>query len=191
MKNKKIISYIVSALMVFSMAINVYAATHVDGNLNSPILVKTPTAISYGDLSRFRYVASKATGKTAKILNATRVNGSNTTWAMRICYDNYDNPADYIVTVLPYAIEKETGKDVSLPFNTLEEGAKIYGKSYYYFVLYDNEDKGICGYAVAERIRRFPNFHDNTFSGTTKRNISYSGVYEEPSSYNFMEEHTK
>ncbi|MBO6134807.1 MAG: hypothetical protein J6O09_03440 [Lachnospiraceae bacterium] len=68
MKNKKIISYIVSALMVFSMAINVYAATHVDGNLNSPILVKTPTAISYGDLSRFRYVASKLQERQQKYL---------------------------------------------------------------------------------------------------------------------------
>lgn len=188
---KKIVSLILSLTFVLSQVVSVCAATYVGGAANGVIMSKTPTAISLNDLKRFTTIASNSTGKQAKILNATRVNGSNTTWAMRICYDNYENAADYIVSVLPYSIDVSTGKVLSLPFNTVEEGTKLYGKSWFYFVLYGNEDKSICGYAVAERIRRFPKFSDNTFSGKTKRNIEYSGIYEEPTSYTFMEEHLK
>lgn len=191
MRIKRMISFAATLAMMISFAFGANAAIYVGGNTNGAVMTKTPTAIAYGDLARFTIVASKAMGKEAKILNATRVNGSNTTWAMRICYDNYENAADYIVSVLPYSIDVSTGKVLSLPFNTVEEGTKLYGKSWFYFVLYGNEDKSICGYAVAERIRRFPKFSDNTFSGKTKRNIEYSGIYEEPTSYTFMEEHLK
>lgn len=186
---KKIVSLILSLTFVLSQVVSVCAATYVGGAANGVIMSKTPTAISLNDLKRFTTIASNSTGKQAKILNATRVNGSNTTWAMRICYDNYENAADYIVNVLPYSIDVTTGKVLSLPFNTVEEGTKLYGKSWFYFVVYGDIDKEICGYAIAERIRRFPNINDNTFSGRTLRNIQYNGVYEEANSFTFMEDH--
>lgn len=189
MRIKKMFKTISLIVMIFSLSICTHAATYVGSAQSGTIVTKTPTSISYSDLSRFTIIASKSTGKQAKILNATKVNGSNTTWAMRICYDKYENAADYIVNVLPYSIDTSTGKVLSLPFSTVEEGTKLYGKSWFYFVVYDNVDKEICGYAIAERIRRFPNFNDNTFAGRTVRNIEYSGFYEEPSSYTFMEEH--
>ena len=187
MKIRKLVGLTILIASILTSTAN--AAIYVGGNEVGGVMTKTPTGISYNDLARFTIIASNATGKKAKILNATKVNGSNTTWAMRICYDNYENAADYIVSVLPYSIDVNTGKVLSLPFNTLEDGTKLYGKSWYYFVLYGNEDKSICGYAVAERSRRFPKKKDLTFSGKTKRNIEYSGTYPEPMSDTFIADH--
>ena len=187
MRIRKLIGLTILIASIFASAAN--AATYVGGAEVNGVVTKTPTAISYNDLARFEIIASNSSGKQAKILNATKINGSNTTWAMRICYDNYENAADYVVNVLPYSIEVSSGKVLSLPFNSIEEGTKLYGKSWYYFVVYDNADKSICGYAIAERIRRYPKKKDNTFSGKTKRNIEYSGVYLEPMSDTFINDH--
>ena len=189
MRIKRFLSLVVSFAMMFVFTFSVNAATYVGGATVNGVTTRTPTAISYNDLARFEIIATNASNKTAKILNATKVNGSNTTWAMRICYDHYENAADYIVNVIPYSIDTNSGKVLSLPFNSIEEGTKLYGKSWFYFVVYDNADKSICGYAIAERLRRFPSIKDKTFSGKTKRNIEYSGVYPEEMSYTFIKDH--
>ena len=187
MKIRRLVGLTILIASILASTAN--AAIYVGGTTVNGIMTKTPTAISYNDLARFEIIASNSSGKKAKILNATKVNGSNTTWAMRICYDDYENAADYIVNVLSYSIDVSSGKVLSLPFSSVEEGVKLYGKSWFYFVVYDNADKSICGYAIAERIRRYPSKKDNTFSGTTKRNIEYSGVYLEPMSDTFINEH--
>ena len=66
----------------------------------------------------------------------------------------------------------------------------MYGPSWYYFGLFDDVTHNICGFAIAERLRRWPAWDDMTFSGVTKRNIGYSGTYTENPRYSFIEEHT-
>lgn len=192
MKVKKFLIVLsLSVTMVLLTVMSVNAATYTGGNIVGNVLTKTPTAISYADIARLAEVATEANGKQASIVNATRYNGSNTTWIVRLCYGNtYENAADYVLTVIPYSWDTVQGKVVSLPFANIEEGKTMYGPSWYYFGLFDDVSHNICGFAIAERLRRWPAWDDMTFSGITKRNIGYSGTYSEQPRYSFIEEHT-
>ena len=192
MKVKKFLIVLsLSVTMVLLTVMSVNAATYTGGNIVGNVLTKTPTAISYADIARLAEVATEANGKQASIVNATRYNGSNTTWIVRLCYGNtYENAADYVLTVIPYSWDTVQGKVVSLPFANIEEGKTMYGPSWYYFGLFDDVSHNICGFAIAERLRRWPAWDDMTFSGITKRNIGYSGTYSEKPRYSFIEEHT-
>lgn len=192
MKVKKFLIVLsLSITMVLLTVMSVNAATYTGGNIVGNVLTKTPTAISYADIARLAEVATEANGKQASIVNATRYNGSNTTWIVRLCYGNtYENAADYVLTVIPYSWDTVQGKVVSLPFANIEEGKTMYGPSWYYFGLFDDVSHNICGFAIAERLRRWPAWDDMTFSGITKRNIGYSGTYSEQPRYSFIEEHT-
>lgn len=188
---KFLIGLSLSMTMVLLTAMSANAATYTGGNVVGNVLTKTPTAISYADIARLAEVATETNGKQASIVNATKYNGSNTTWIVRLCYGNtYENAADYVLTVIPYSWDTVAGKVVSLPFANLEEGKAMYGSSWYYFGLFDDVTHNICGFAIAERLRRWPAWDDMTFSGITKRNISYSGTYSENPRYSFIEEHT-
>ena len=173
MKVKKFLIVLsLSVTMVLLTVMSVNAATYTGGNIVGNVLTKTPTAISYADIARLAEVATEANGKQASIVNATRYNGSNTTWIVRLCYGNtYENAADYVLTVIPYSWDTVQGKVVSLPFANIEEGKTMYGPSWYYFGLFDDVSHNICGFAIAERLRRWPAWDDMTFSGITKRNI--------------------
>lgn len=188
---KFLVGLSLSITMVLLTVMSANAASFTGGSIVGNVLTKTPTAISYADIARLAEVATEANGKQASIVNATKYNGSNTTWIVRLCYGNtYENAADYVLTVIPYSWDTVAGKVVSLPFANMEEGRAMYGPSWYYFGLFDDVTHNICGFAIAERLRRWPAWDDMTFSGVTKRNIGYSGTYNEHPRYSFIEEHT-
>ena len=192
MKMKKfLISVLLIGAMLVSMLSSVNAANYTGGYIVNNIMTKSPTYISYEDIARLAEVATEATGKQATIVNATRFNGSDTTWIVRLAYGDsaYENAGDYVLTVFPYSWDTVAGQVVSLPFKNKEEGTALYGSSWYYFGLFDDVTHNICGFAVAERIKRWPRWDELSFSGVTYRKIGYPGSYTEPCSYQFIEEH--
>ena len=192
MKLKKIIisSIFILALML-SMISNVTAATFTGGSIVNNVMTRVPTSISYEDITRLETVASDATGKPAYVVNATKFNGSDTTWIVRMAFGNstYEAAADYVLTLVPYSFDTVAGKVTSLPFKDIQEGTELYGKNWYYFGLFDKVTHNICGYAIAERIKRWPRWDDLTFNGITHRNVGYTGSYTEPCSSMFLVEH--
>lgn len=191
MKAKKIIiGILLSVNLVIITISNSFAATFIGGNTVNNVLTKTPTYVTLDDIARLAEIATEVNGKQASIVNAVRYNNSNTTWIVRLCFGNsYENAADYVLTVLPYSWDIGASKVVSLPFKSTEEGREIYGSSWYYFGLFDDVSHNICGFAIAERLRRWPAWADKTYSGTTKRGVEYSGIYTSDPSYSFIEDY--
>lgn len=143
-------------------------------------------------------------GKQATILNAVRYNGSATNWIIRIGFENgtnesgekvFNNVGDYAITVYPYARDPKTDEITTLPFRNDDEAnayfarANDVNRSWFYFGLFDDVDHNSCGFAVAERIKRWADWKDLSFSGTTGRGVHYAGSYTEGSSPNFLNEH--
>lgn len=148
-------------------------------------------------------------GKQATVLNAVRYNGSATNWIIRIGFDAgknesgeqiFNNVGDYAITVYPYARDPKTDEITTLPFRSDDEAnayfakaGDLYGtnRSWFFFGLFDEVDHNSCGFAVAERIKRWADWKDLSFSGTTGRGVHYAGSYTEGSSQNFLNEHIK
>lgn len=190
---KKFISILLIAMMVTSSIIPTSAAKYVTGATVGSVISKTPTNVYFKDLVRFEEVVTNTYGKQARVINATRYNGSATTWVVRLEVGSGEEKttADYILNVAPYSRDLATNKIVSVPANgSVEEGVAIYGPSWFYFGIFDDESRhDICGFMVAERIRRYSAWSDLRFNGTNKRGITYTGSYTEPCSSNFLESH--
>lgn len=189
---KKIISVLLIVMMITSSIMPVSAATYTTGAVVGTVVSKTPTNIFYKDLVRFEEVATNTYGKQSRIINATRYNGSATTWIVRLEVGTGEEKttSDYVLNVAPYSKDMATNQIVSVPANgKIEEGVAIYGPSWFYFGVFDNTKHDLCGFMVAERIRRYSAWSDLRFNGTNKRGIAYTGSYTENSSSNFLESH--
>lgn len=188
---KKIISLVLALTFVCATVITTNAATFSQGATVGSITTKNPTSISYKDVSRLAEVATNVRGKQARVVNATKYNGSNTTWIVRLNFGEGGDQcaADFVLNVYPYSWDSKTQSVTSLPFASLEDGAAKYGPCWYYFGLFDDATHQSCGFAVAERIKRWPNWTDNTFSGVTYRGIGYTGSYAEGCDNAFIEKH--
>ncbi len=186
---KALLSAILVNTLVLGFSAN--AATFTGGNVVNNVITKVPTSITYEDLTRLESVATDATGKQAYIVNATKYNGSDSTWIVRLAFGNgtYENGADYVITLLPYSSDVNTQQVVSLPFKDIAEGTEIYGTSWFYFGLFDNDTHNICGYGLAERIKRWPRWDDLSFTGTSKRKNTYTGSYTEVCNSMFLADH--
>lgn len=182
---KKIIGIVSIVAMMLTMAFSANAAQYsLNGN------AKAPTSISYKDISRLVEVASSVKGSQAKVVNAMRYNGSNTTWIVRLSYGAEGaNSEDFVLTTYPYVYDMEKKQVTSLPFKNVEEGTQMFGPSWMYFGLFGDNDFNSCGFCVAERIKRWPKWNDLSFNGTTKKGITYKGSYAEPCSSTFLEDH--
>ena len=195
---KKVISLVLAMSFVFA---SVFAANA--ASFSQSGATKTPTAISYRDFKRLveptkdkdgkevPSVVEKVRGKKASIVNAVRYNGSNTTWIVRLSFGEAGDQcaADFVVTCYPYSRDPKTQTITSLPFTTVKEGTAIYGPCWYYFGLFDDIMHDSCGFAVCERIKRWPDWKDLSFSGSTKRGVYYSGSYAEGNDTAFIENH--
>ena len=190
---KKIISILLISMMVMSSIIPANAAKYVTGATVGTVISKTPNNVYFKDLIRFEEVATNTYGKQSRVVNATRYNGSATTWVVRLEVGTGEEKttADYILNVAPYSRDLATNKIVSVPANgNISEGVAIYGPSWFYFGVFDDDSRhDICGFMVAERIRRYSAWGDLRFNGTNKRGITYTGSYTEPCSSNFLESH--
>ena len=188
---KRVISLVLALTFVFASVFASNAATSNQGATVGSITTKNPTAISYKDISRLAELATTVRGKQAKIVNATKYNGSNTTWIVRLNFgDGGDQcAADFVITCLPYSWDSVKLQPTSLPFGNVEEGTAMYGPCWYYFGLFDDVNHNSCGFAIAERIKRWPDWDDLTFSGVTYRGVGYSGSYLEANDQAFIEKH--
>lgn len=188
---KRIISLVLALTFVFATVLSTNAATFSQGAAVGTVTTKNPTSISYKDISRLAELATTVRGKQAKIVNATRYNGSNTTWVARLNFgDGGDQcAADFVLTVIPYSWDSVKLSVTSLPFSNVEEGTAKFGPCWYYFGLFDDATHQSCGFAIAERIKRWPNWDDLTFSGVTYRGVSYTGSYTEGCDSAFIEKH--
>ena len=190
---KKLLSLVLCLTFIVSTVFNAFAATYVDGAQVGTVVSKTPTNLFYKDFVHLEEVASDVNGKQARIVNATRYNGSNTTWVVRLEITSAEGKtsADYVVNVVPYSRDLITNQVLSIPANgKAADGVPIYGSSWYYCGVYDDTTShNICGFLLAERIHRFASWNDLNFTGTNKRGIEYSGSYKEECSSNFLESH--
>lgn len=183
---KKIIGIISVVALVMVSCMPIFAA-----NYKQSGKVKTPTSISYKDLLRLQNAATATRGGTALIVNAAKYQNSDTVWMVRMQYskDNETYLEDYVVGVHPYAYDEISKQVVSLPFTSIEDGTAKYGPSWFYFGVLDDVSHNLCGFAVAERVRRWPAWNDVSYSGTTYRGVPYVGSYPEGCSEAFMENH--
>ena len=186
---KKIISLFMVLTFILSLTISSNAAYFSDSS-NSITANRVPTSISYEDFRRLEEVATEVSGRSATVVNATQYFGSNLTWAVRLAFDSEGRDcADYIVTVVPYTEVLETKQVTSLPFKNVAEGTEMYGPNWYYFGLFDSDTHVICGYGIAERVKRWPAMTDLSFSGTTARGVNYNGSYPSNCTFGFIESH--
>lgn len=187
---KRIVSLVLALTFVFASVFTANAATFSQGTTYGTITTKNPTSMSYKDVGRLAEIASSVRGKTARVVNATRYNGSNNTWIARLQFDGADQcAADFVLTTFPYSWDSATETVTSLPFKNVEEGTAMYGPCWYYFGLFDDATHQSCGFALAERIKRWPSWTDMTFSGQTSRGVHYTGAYTAPSDNAFIEAH--
>ena len=189
---KKILSLLFISIFTISSMVPSNAATYVQGAQVGTIVTKTPTNVFYKDLVRLEEVATDTNGKQARIVNATRYNGSNTTWVVRLEVGTGEDKtsADYVLNVVPYSKDVLTNQIVSVPANgKAADGVAIYGPSWYYFGVFDEGSHNLCGFMLAERIKRFSAWKDLSFTGKNKRGIDYVGSYTEESKVNFLESH--
>lgn len=188
---KRIISLVLALTFVFASVLSTNAASFSQGATVGTVTTKNPTSISYKDISRLADIATNVRGKQARIVNATRYNGSNTVWVVRLNFGEAGDQcaADFIVNVYPYSWDSKTQSVTSLPFANAEEGTAKFGPCWYYFGLFDDVTHQSCGFALAERIKRWPNWTDASFSGITYRGVGYTGSYAEGCDVAFMEKH--
>ena len=187
---KRIISLVLAMSFVFASVLSTNAASFSQsGN------AKTPTALTYKDVSRLVDVATHVRGKQHRIVNATKYNGSDTIWVVRLVSGSgmEQKQEDYVLNVYPYGRDPETQEVNTLPFKNVEEGTKKFGPAWFYFGVFDDVSHNSCGFVVAERIKRWPNWDDLSFSGPQPGNFSrgiyYTGSYKQESSDSFMEKH--
>lgn len=183
---KKVISLVLAMSFVFA---SVFAANA--ASFSQSGATKTPTAISYRDINRLAEIATTVRGKQARVVNAIKYNGNATNWIVRLSFGDTGDQcaADFAITCYPYSRDPKTQMITSLPFVTVEEGTAIYGPCWYYFGLFDDVMHNSCGFAVCERIKRWPDWKDLSFSGKTNRGVLYTGSYAEGNDVAFIENH--
>lgn len=171
---KRIISLVLALSFVFASVMSANAASFSQNGA-----AKTPTAITYKDITRLQDLASSTRGKQAKIVNAVRYNGSNTTWVVRLNFGEAGDQcaADFVITTYPYGRNPKTQEINTLPFGNVEEGTAYFGPCWYFFGVFDDVTHNSCGFCVAERIKRWPDWKDLSFSGVTARGVGYTGSY--------------
>lgn len=142
---------------------------------------KTPVTIELKDFDRLLEVAKEVQNCNVIMTNAQKINDN--TWAVRLQYDrSADVTADYIVSTIPYTWNNDLRKVTSLPFKDIKEGTETYGPNWYYFGVFDAVDHEICGFGLAQRVKRWPSWDDLSFG---------TGYYSEPCSVNFYSNHLK
>lgn len=208
---KRIVSLVLALTFVLASVLSTNAASSTTNGL-----AKTPTNITLKDISRLAEKATAVTGQQARIVNATRYGNSSTTWIVRLAFGNGNDESacncagDFVLTTYPYQWDAVELKAKGLPFSSYEEGTAMFGPCWYYFGVFDDKTHQSCGYVVAERINRWPNWTDLRFDngplvttatgavdqignrgnrGTTARGMHYSGAYTEESSEAFIEKH--
>lgn len=147
----------------------------------------------------------------AKIINAKRLDATHFVIRMEfgergkddtICEDFFITPASYTRDETDKAdIQYYIGSD---KVYTANEMVKLYGPSCFYFGVFDDNTHDICGFGIAERIKRWPEWSDlsykpdefcfkdsNIFSRFTSfaNSIGDNFTYNEKSSQSFVEEH--
>lgn len=131
----------------------------------------------------------KETG--ASIINAKKLNQAGTEWVIRI-YDKYAEKAltegtkdeelasypldqlqnyngDYYVSLRPYYWNNVKLEVENAPN---KNDNKTYGPSWFYCGLFDDDTHRITGYAVAQRIKRWPGMLDLDFTGKKWNSVS-------------------
>ena len=185
---KKIVCLILASVMSLSILISSNA-----GSFTPQGYTRVPTSISYKDISHLADVVADVRGKETIIVNATSYQGKPTTWIARIGVATesgeyeYD---DYAITTCPYGLDPNTNTVNTLPFSSIDEGRAMYGTSWYYFGIFDDLTNSICGFGIAERIKRWSEYSDLSYTGSCARGIAYTGLFPEACSVTFIQEHT-
>ena len=190
---KKLFKTLASLILILATITVSYGATYVESANAGITTTKTPTGFSYKDLIRLEEVATAANEKQVKVVNATKFNGNDNIWIARLKFGIDENTeyADFLLTTLPYTKELGTNKIISLPFKTLEEGCNLYGAKWYYYGILDDKDHNICGYIIAQRIKRFSKWDNLDYTGKTKDGTAYIGSYNEECNEEFIKLHTE
>lgn len=190
---KKLFKTLLTVMLMFTTLTITYGATYVESANAGITTTKTPTGFSYKDLIRLEEVATAANEKQVKVVNATKFNGNDNIWIARLKFGIDENTeyADFLLTTLPYTKELGTNKIISLPFKTLEEGCNLYGAKWYYYGILDDKDHNICGYIIAQRIKRFSKWDNLDYTGKTKDGTVYIGSYNEECNEEFIKLHTE
>lgn len=182
---KSIVSLSLALVMVLATAFGTFAATGTNSAAG-----RIPTSITLKDLTRITEIANSVRGKSCKIVNAKQL--GSTEWVVRLSFGDEGDQcaADFLISVLPYAYNEQIRKVTSLPFNPddISTGTAIYGPCWYYFGVFDDVNHNICGFALAERIKRWPDWNDLTFNGVSYRGRGVTGRYNLPCSEAFAEQ---
>lgn len=109
-------------------------------------------------------VGANSANRTINFINGKKL--SNTEWVIRVDSEVQETfKGDYYVTVLPYQCDGE-GNPINVPSQTSTVyGNGQFGPAWFYCGLFDEgNDHKICGYAVAQRITRWPAWEDLSYT---------------------------
>ena len=190
---KKLFKTLASLILILAIITVSYGATFIDNSNAGISITKTPTSFSYKDIIRLEEVATVANEKQVKVVNAVKYNGNDAIWIARLKFGIDENAeyADFILKTLPYTRELGTNKITSLPFTTLQDGIDLYGAKWYYYGILDDKTHNICGYIVAQRIKRWSKVYDLEYTGKAKDGTIYTGAYTEECNDEFLKLHTE
>ena len=153
--------------------------------LNRQTVGTAPNQKQLGPVISYDANGNPAAKYDAKIINAVRLPGSDTEWVIRIdCEEDATIKGDYYVHAIPYECDNE-GQPINVPTATGENGkyTKKYGPAWFYCGLFDDAGAhNIIGFAVAQRITRWPQWGDLQYGQweLTVRNPKYNPNSENP-----------
>ena len=192
---KKLLSIVIALCLVLAMSLTAFASKEGRRYTQGDVTYVDTASIDLNDLQRLEDVVNNvAVGEWdkvqthkdsgAKIINAKKLNQAGTEWVIRL-YDKYAEQAlkdgvkgdelgnyptdqlqnyngDYYVSVRPYYWNNKKLMAENIPSNA---DTQTYGPSWFFCGLFEDTTHKMTGYAVAQRIKRWPAMDDLSFSG--------------------------
>ena len=176
---KRLVAALAAIALIATMSLNVFAATPTRTNSKTRRTVATVTLndlVRLQDVLNENVVGGKQLGKVESVPSGTEVRIINAKqlasneWVIRVDADGQQTfKGDYYVFTREYVCNEE-----GLPFNvpTLATDTAKYGPAWFYCGLFDDTGShDIIGYAIAQRIKRWPMWEDLAY--TTGSDAAY------------------
>ena len=192
---KKLLSIVIALCLVLAMSLTAFASKEGRRYTQGDVTYVDTASIDLNDLQRLEDAVNNVTvgqwdnvqshkDTGAKIINAKKLNQAGTEWVIRL-YDKYAEQAltpgvkdeelqnypldqlqnyngDYYVSLRPYYWNQKRLEVENAPSKA---DTATYGPSWFYCGVFDDASHRITGYAVAQRIKRWPGMLDLSFTG--------------------------
>ena len=182
---KRLVAALTAIALIATMSLNVFAGTPTRTNSKTRRTIATLTLndlVRLQDVLNENVVGGKQLGKVESVPSGTEVRIINAKqlasneWVIRVDADGQQTfKGDYYVFTREYVCNEE-----GLPFNvpTLATDTAKYGPAWFYCGVFDDSGSHeIIGYAIAQRIKRWPMWEDLVYTtGSEHESLQPNGT---------------